>query len=164
MRALYAAATGMAAQELNVQVISNNIANLRTTGYKRQQVHFQDLLYQNLRRSGSSTSDQNTILPAGLALGSGVKTTSTARAMTQGPLAQTEKDYDVAIRGEGFFLGLGFGLEFLVLEVLLEFVELGQRSGAFLRLAKRVMRRADGGQALGLFLRNGGWLEVNGQR
>ncbi|MEE7459073.1 flagellar basal-body rod protein FlgG [Methylorubrum populi] len=103
MRALYAAATGMAAQELNVQVISNNIANLRTTGYKRQQVHFQDLLYQNLRRSGSSTSDQNTILPAGLALGSGVKTTSTARAMTQGPLAQTEKDYDVAIRGEGFF-------------------------------------------------------------
>ena len=103
MRALYAAATGMAAQELNVQVISNNIANLRTTGYKRQQVHFQDLLYQNLRRSGSSTSDQNTILPAGLALGSGVKTTSTARAMTQGPLAQTDKDYDVAIRGEGFF-------------------------------------------------------------
>lgn len=103
MRALYAAATGMAAQELNVQVISNNIANLRTTGYKRQQVHFQDLLYQNLRRSGSSTSDQNTILPAGLALGSGVKTTSTARAMSQGPLAQTDKDYDVAIRGEGLF-------------------------------------------------------------
>ena len=103
MRALYAAATGMAAQELNVQVISNNIANLRTTGYKRQQVHFQDLLYQNLRRSGSSTSDQNTMLPAGLALGSGVKTTSTARAMSQGPLAQTEKDYDVAIRGEGLF-------------------------------------------------------------
>jgi flagellar basal-body rod protein FlgG len=66
-------------------------------------VHFQDLLYQNLRRSGSSTSDQNTMLPAGLALGSGVKTTSTARAMSQGPLAQTEKDYDVAIRGEGLF-------------------------------------------------------------
>ncbi|GJE28520.1 flagellar basal-body rod protein FlgG [Methylobacterium organophilum] len=103
MRALYAAATGMAAQELNVQVISNNIANLRTTGYKRQQVHFQDLLYQNLRRSGSSTSDQNTILPAGLALGSGVKTTSTARQMSQGTLTSTEKDYDVAIRGEGFF-------------------------------------------------------------
>ena len=72
MRALYSAATGMAAQELNVQVISNNIANLRTTGYKRQQVHFQDLLYQNLRRAGSSTSEQNTQLPAGLALGSGV--------------------------------------------------------------------------------------------
>ena len=69
MRALYAAATGMAAQELNVQVISNNIANLRTTGYKRQQVHFQDLLYQNMRRAGASTSQQNTQLPAGLSLG-----------------------------------------------------------------------------------------------
>ncbi len=56
MRALYAAATGMAAQELNVQVISNNIANLRTTGYKRQQAHFQDLLYQNLRRAGTATT------------------------------------------------------------------------------------------------------------
>ncbi len=103
MRALYAAATGMAAQELNVQVISNNIANLRTTGYKRQQAHFQDLLYQNLRRSGSSTSNQNTVLPAGLALGSGVKTVSTARVMSQGTLTMTEKDYDVAIRGEGLF-------------------------------------------------------------
>ncbi|WP_407523999.1 flagellar basal-body rod protein FlgG [Methylobacterium oryzisoli] len=103
MRALYAAATGMAAQELNVQVISNNIANLRTTGYKRQQAHFQDLLYQNLRRAGSATSDQGNQLPAGLALGSGVKTTSTARVMSQGTLSSTEKTYDVAIRGEGFF-------------------------------------------------------------
>ena len=103
MRALYSAATGMAAQELNVQVISNNIANLRTTGYKRQQVHFQDLLYQNLRRAGASTSQQNTQLPAGLSLGSGVKTTSTARVMSQGTLSSTEKDYDVAIRGDGFF-------------------------------------------------------------
>ena len=103
MRALYAAATGMAAQELNVQVISNNIANLRTTGYKRQQPHFQDLLYQNLRRAGTSTSDQNTQLPAGLAIGSGVKTTSTARVMSQGTLTSTEKEYDVAIRGEGLF-------------------------------------------------------------
>ena len=59
MRALHTAATGMMAQELNVQVISNNIANLRTTGYKRQQAHFQDLLYENFRRAGSSTSDQN---------------------------------------------------------------------------------------------------------
>ncbi|MGU3537247.1 flagellar basal-body rod protein FlgG [Methylobacterium sp. A54F] len=103
MRALYSAATGMAAQELNVQVISNNIANLRTTGYKRQQPHFQDLLYQNLRRSGAATSDQNTQLPAGLSLGSGVKTVSTARVMSQGTLTPTEKDYDVAIRGEGYF-------------------------------------------------------------
>ena len=57
MRALYTAATGMAAQELNVQVISNNIANMRTTGFKRQRAEFQDLMYQNLRRVGSNTSD-----------------------------------------------------------------------------------------------------------
>ena len=66
MRALYTASTGMMAQELNVQVISNNIANMRTTGYKRQQAHFQDLLYQNMRRAGSITSDQNTQVPAAI--------------------------------------------------------------------------------------------------
>jgi flagellar basal-body rod protein FlgG len=102
MRALYTAATGMAAQELNVQVISNNIANLRTTGYKRQRAQFQDLLYENLRRAGSATSDQNTQVPSGIAIGSGVKTASTARVMSQGSLTPTEKEYDVAIRGEGF--------------------------------------------------------------
>ena len=103
MRALQTAATGMAAQELNVQVISNNIANLRTTGYKRQQAHFQDLLYETFRRAGSTTSDQNTQAPAGIEIGSGVKTASTARVMVQGNLTQTEKEYDVAVRGEGFF-------------------------------------------------------------
>jgi flagellar basal-body rod protein FlgG len=103
MRALHTAATGMMAQELNVQVISNNIANLRTTGYKRQQAHFQDLLYEHLKRAGGATSDQGTQTPAGIALGSGVKTASTARVMTQGNLNATEKEYDVAIRGDGFF-------------------------------------------------------------
>ena len=103
MRALHTAATGMMAQELNVQVISNNIANLRTTGYKRQRAQFQDLLYETLRRPGASTSDQGTVLPAGLEIGSGVKTGSTPRVMTQGNLSSTEKEFDVAIRGEGFF-------------------------------------------------------------
>src|SRR3954463_12016810 len=103
MRALHTAATGMMAQELNVQVISNNIANLRTTGYKRQQTHFQDLLYQHLRRAGSATSDQGTQLPSGISIGSGVKAASTIRAMAQGTLTSTEREYDVAIRGEGFF-------------------------------------------------------------
>ena len=103
MRALQTAATGMMAQELNVQVISNNIANLRTTGYKRQQAQFQDLLYDNLKRAGSQTSDQGTVMPAGLAIGSGVKTVSTPRTMSQGSLTSTEKTYDIAIRGEGFF-------------------------------------------------------------
>ena len=103
MRALHTAATGMMAQELNVQVISNNIANLRTTGYKRQRAQFQDLLYDTLRRPGSQTSDQGTVLPAGLEIGSGVKTGSTPRVMSQGNLTSTEKEYDLAIRGEGFF-------------------------------------------------------------
>jgi flagellar basal-body rod protein FlgG len=103
MRALHTAATGMMAQELNVQVISNNIANLRTTGYKRQRAQFQDLLYETLRRPGAATSDQGTVLPAGLEIGSGVKTGSTPRVMSQGNLTSTEKEFDVAIRGEGFF-------------------------------------------------------------
>ena len=97
MRALHTAASGMAAQELNVQVISNNIANMRTTGYKRQRAEFQDLLYQQLRRVGTQTSDQGNILPAGIELGAGVKTTGTPRVMTQGALLQTGKDFDVAI-------------------------------------------------------------------
>ena len=69
MRALYTAATGMAAQELNVQVISNNIANMRTTGYKRQRAEFQDLLYQAYRRAGSSTSANGTQAPVGIEVG-----------------------------------------------------------------------------------------------
>jgi flagellar basal-body rod protein FlgG len=103
MRALNTAATGMMAQELNVQVISNNIANMRTTGYKRQRAEFQDLLYEHVNRVGTQTSAQGTILPAGIELGSGVKTVGTPRLMTQGDLVQTGKNYDLAIRGEGFF-------------------------------------------------------------
>jgi flagellar basal-body rod protein FlgG len=103
MRALHTAATGMMAQELNVQVISNNIANMRTTGYKRQRAEFQDLLYEHVSRVGSQTSSQGNILPAGIELGSGVKTVGTPRLMTQGEMLQTGKDYDIAIRGEGFF-------------------------------------------------------------
>lgn len=103
MRALYTAATGMMAQELNVEVISNNIANMRTTGFKRQRAEFQDLLYQSLRRVGTATSDQGTILPVGLDVGAGVKVVGTPRIMTQGSVLATEKTLDVAIRGEGFF-------------------------------------------------------------
>ena len=103
MRALHTAATGMMAQELNVQVISNNIANMRTTGYKRQRAEFQDLLYQHVRRVGTQTSEQGNILPVGIELGSGVKTVGTPRVMSQGNLLPTAKDFDLAIRGEGFF-------------------------------------------------------------
>jgi flagellar basal-body rod protein FlgG len=103
MRALHTAATGMMAQELNVQVISNNIANMRTTGYKRQRAEFQDLLYEHVRRIGTQTSTQGNILPVGIDLGGGVKTVGTPRLMTQGTIAPTGADLNVAIRGEGFF-------------------------------------------------------------
>jgi flagellar basal-body rod protein FlgG len=103
MRALHTAATGMMAQELNVQVISNNIANMRTTGYKRQRAEFQDLLYEHVSRIGTQTSSQGNILPVGIDLGGGVKTVGTPRLMTQGTLSQTGSTLDLAIRGDGFF-------------------------------------------------------------
>lgn len=104
MRALYIASTGMSAQERNVEIISNNIANMRTTAYKRQRAEFQDLLYQTYRRAGSSTSDQGTMAPVGVEVGSGVRTAATPRVMSQGTMLPTEKELDVAISGEGFFL------------------------------------------------------------
>jgi flagellar basal-body rod protein FlgG len=103
MRALHTAATGMMAQEKNVEVISNNVANMRTNGFKRQTIHFQDLLYEHHRRAGSPTSDQNTQAPAGLFIGSGVKVVATPRIMTQGNITQTQRTFDMALRGEGFF-------------------------------------------------------------
>ena len=103
MRALYTASTGMAAQELNVQVISNNIANLRTTGFKKQTAAFQDLIYDHVRRVGAAASDQGTVVPVGVDIGGGVKTVGTPRLMSQGTLSPTGNDLDIAIRGEGFF-------------------------------------------------------------
>jgi flagellar basal-body rod protein FlgG len=103
MRAMRTAATGMMAQELNVQVISNNIANMRTTGYKRQRAEFQDLLYEQVKRVGTQTSTQGNILPVGIELGGGVKTVGTPRIMTQGTLLPTGNTFDLAIRGEGLF-------------------------------------------------------------
>src|SRR4249919_2109426 len=103
MQALHTAATGMAAQELSVQVISNNIANMRTTGFKKQTAEFQDLVYQHISRVGAQASDQGTILPVGVDIGGGVKTVGTPRLMTQGTLSATGNDLDIAIRGEGFF-------------------------------------------------------------
>ncbi|WP_213770207.1 flagellar basal-body rod protein FlgG [Bradyrhizobium sp. dw_78] len=103
MQALQTAATGMAAQELSVQVIANNIANMQTTGYKKQTAAFQDLIYQHVRRVGAQSSDQGTILPIGIDIGGGVKTVGTPRSMTQGTLSQTGNDLDLAVTGEGFF-------------------------------------------------------------
>ena len=104
MKALYIASTGMSAQERNVEVISNNIANMRTPGFKRQRAEFEDLLYQQISRAGSQTSDQGTLVPAGLEIGSGVRTVATPRVMSQGSVNPTERELDVAVRGEGFFM------------------------------------------------------------
>ena len=103
MQALFIASTGMAAQEQNVNVISNNIANMRTTGYKRERAEFQDLLYQELRRAGSTTSDSGTQLPVGVEIGSGVKIAATPRVMSQGSVVASDKELDMAVQGEGFF-------------------------------------------------------------
>jgi len=103
MQSLSIAATGMMAQQLNVEVISNNIANMSTSGFKRQRAEFQDLLYQNLRRVGANSSDAGTIIPAGVHIGLGVKTGAVSRIMTQGNMDNTENKLDVAIQGRGFF-------------------------------------------------------------
>jgi len=96
-------ATGMLAQQLNVDVISNNIANMTTTGYKRQRAEFQDLLYQTKLRPGSASSDAGNTIPAGIQLGMGVKAGSVYRINEQGALNITENSFDVAITGEGYF-------------------------------------------------------------
>lgn len=103
MRSLDIGATGMMAQQLNVDVISNNIANMTTTGYKRQRAAFQDLIYQNINRPGASSSDAGTTVPSGLQVGLGVKTGSVYRMTGQGALEMTGNELDVAITGEGYF-------------------------------------------------------------
>ncbi len=103
MRSMDIAATGMQAQQTNVEVISNNIANMSTTGFKRRRAEFQDLIYQNLRRVGSNSSDNGTVVPAGAQIGLGVKTAGIYRITEQGNLQQTGNNLDLAIQGNGYF-------------------------------------------------------------
>src|ERR1700752_752397 len=103
MRSLSVAATGMLAQQLNVDVISNNIANLSTTGFKRRRAEFADLLYQNYRRVGSQSSDSGTIVPSGVQIGVGVKPTAVYRITEQGNMQVTDNPLDLAISGKGYF-------------------------------------------------------------
>jgi flagellar basal-body rod protein FlgG len=102
MRALSTAATGMAAQQLNVEVISNNIANMNTVGFKRQRAEFQDLIYQDMEKAGAQSSDAGTVVPTGIQVGSGVKTGSVYRITSQGSLTQTNNKLDLAIQGRGY--------------------------------------------------------------
>jgi len=103
MRALRTAATGMSAQQLNVEVISNNIANMNTIAFKRQRAEFQDLLYQNVERMGSQSSGAGTVVPTGIQVGAGVKAGAVYRIGEQGGMTRTENKYDLAINGEGYF-------------------------------------------------------------
>lgn len=102
-RSLDIGATGMLAQQLNVDVISNNIANMTTTGYKRRRAAFLDLIYQDIDRPGSTSSDVGTIVPSGIQLGLGVRPGAVYRLHSQGALRNTENPLDLAITGEGFF-------------------------------------------------------------
>ena len=103
MRSLDIAGTGMQAQQTNVEVISNNIANMTTTGFKRRRAEFQDLMYQNLRRVGSNSSDTGSVVPSGAQVGLGVKTAAIYRINAQGTLQQTSNTLDMAIQGHGYF-------------------------------------------------------------
>ncbi len=103
MRSLDIAGTGMMAQQTNVEVISNNIANMTTTGFKRRRAEFQDLIYQNLRRVGSNSSDTGTVVPSGAQVGLGVKTAAIYRINEQGNLQQTSNSLDLAVQGNGYF-------------------------------------------------------------
>jgi flagellar basal-body rod protein FlgG len=102
IRSLDIARTGLDAQQMKLDVVSNNLANVGTTGFKRSRAVFEDLMYQNLRQSGGQSSDQ-TRLPSGLQLGTGVRVVASERIHSQGTLTKTDNPKDVAINGEGFF-------------------------------------------------------------
>ncbi len=102
IRSLWIARTGLDAQQTQLDVISNNLANVSTNGFKRSRAVFEDLLYQTLRQPGAQSSQQ-TQIPAGLQLGTGVRPVSTAHVFTQGNLQKTDNSLDIAIQGSGFF-------------------------------------------------------------
>ncbi|MEN9376124.1 MAG: hypothetical protein RL710_1281 [Pseudomonadota bacterium] len=102
INSLWISKTGMEAQQMQLDVISNNLANVSTTGFKRATAVFEDLMYQNLRQVGASSSEQSQ-LPSGLQVGLGVRTVATSRSFAQGNLQQTGNKLDVAVQGNGFF-------------------------------------------------------------
>jgi flagellar basal-body rod protein FlgG len=101
INSLWISKTGMEAQQMQLDVISNNLANVSTNGFKKSHAVFEDLMYQNLRQVGSNTSEQST-LPTGLQVGLGVRTVATSRNFSQGNLQQTSNNLDVAVQGNGF--------------------------------------------------------------
>lgn len=102
IRSLSIAKTGLDAQQMQLDVVANNLANVGTTGFKRSRAVFEDLMYQNIRQSGGQTSDQ-TRMPSGLQLGTGVRIVATERIHSQGNQTKTDNPKDVSISGGGFF-------------------------------------------------------------
>jgi len=102
IRSLWISKTGLDAQQTQMDVLANNLANVNTSGFKRSKAVFEDLLYQNIRQPGAQSS-QSTNLPTGLQLGTGVRPVATSRVFTQGNLQQTGNNFDMAINGNGFF-------------------------------------------------------------
>ncbi len=133
MRSLWTAATGMAAQTTNVDVISNNLANVNTAGFKRGRANFQDLMYQQIKSPGAEASAAGTQLPSGIQVGLGVKTASIEYVFSEGSFQQTNNPLDIAIQGKGFF------------QVQLPNGEIGYtRSGSFSRDAQGQLVTANG--------------------
>jgi len=133
MRSLWTAATGMAAQTTNVDVIANNLANVNTAGFKRGRANFQDLMYQQIKAPGAEASAAGTQLPSGIQVGLGVQTASIEYVFSEGSFQQTSNPLDVAIQGRGFF------------QVLMPNGELGYtRSGSFSRDAQGRLVTASG--------------------
>lgn len=118
MRSLWTAATGMGAQQLNVDVIANNLANVNTTGFKKSRAEFEDLMYQTIRQPGS-TQVNGQMIPTGVQVGMGVKPVAIQKIFSQGDFAHTENPLDIAIEGKGFF------------QVIMEDEEVYTRAGAF---------------------------------
>lgn len=133
MRALSIAATGMMAQQTNVEVISNNIANMNTTGFKRARAEFTDLIYQNERRQGAPSVDDGNIVPAGVQIGLGVKTAAVRRVNVQGNLTSTGNSLDLALQGPGYFVVARPDGE-----------DVYTRAGAFQKSAEGMIVTADG--------------------
>ncbi|MBA4352619.1 MAG: flagellar basal-body rod protein FlgG [Rhodobacter sp.] len=133
MKALQIAATGMAAQQMRVDVVSHNLANMSTTGYNARRADFADLHYQQMARPGTITAEDGTMLPTGIQLGIGVRPAAVSVVLAQGTLSQTGGDLDVAIEGQGY------------LEVTLPSGAAGYtRDGALRRSADGLIVTADG--------------------
>jgi len=102
IRSLWTSATGMQAQALNLDVISNNLANVNTSGFKKSRAEFQDLLYETIRPAGTASS-QDSEVPAGIQIGHGTRPSTVLKIFSQGDMANTKNELDLAIEGDGFF-------------------------------------------------------------